>query len=231
MTPNLQMPGVGLERIVPENAFSSHLWIPGLHAGRFLGWLFRVAARLRRCESEGCCMAIVPGASLSSEQAAFGDLLGGVPEEARTLLWQGFLQALDPVVSFWEQTPAGTRHALPPPVLEHWGERFDEAVLSRQALETMRRVWRIECALAADVLEALILEGNSAKYLPLLTACCTRIGQIYSEIKRRCGLLFAILTLRWELKLLGYRGSLVVAPLLFEEAGRAGYFTPITAAV
>jgi hypothetical protein len=166
-------------------------------------------------------MASVPGISLSSEQAAFGDLLGGVPEEARTLLWQGFLQALDPVVRFWEQTPAGTRHALPPPVLAHCGERFNDAVLPRQHLETMRRVWRIECALAADVLEALILdEGSRAEYLPLLTTCCTRIGQIYSEIKRRCGLLFALLTLRWELRLLCYRGSLVVAPLLFEEVGR-----------
>ncbi|HEU5198759.1 MAG TPA: hypothetical protein VFU32_03940 [Ktedonobacterales bacterium] len=110
---------------------------------------------------------------------------------------------------------------MPPRVLEHWGDQFDEAVLARQPLEVMRRVWRIEHALAADLLEELILdEGNSAEYLPLLTACCTRIGQIYSEIKRRYGLLFALLTLRWEGILLGYRGSLVVAPLLFEEEGR-----------
>ncbi len=170
-------------------------------------------------------MASVPGGSLSFEEAAVRDPLVGVPEEARTLLWQGFVRALDPVVWMWEQTPAGTRHALPPRVLKHVGERFNEAALSRQPWETMRRVWRIEFWQAADVLEALLLDGSdSAEYLPLLAACCTRIGQIYREIKRRCGVLFALLILRWEVKLLSYRSSLVVAPLLFEEAGRFAAF-------
>ena len=165
-------------------------------------------------------MAIVPGTDLSSEGTTFFDPLAGVPTEARTLLWQGMLRAVEPVVWLWEQTPAGARHALPPRVLEHWGDRFNDAILPRQALEHMRRVWRIEFSVAADVLKALLLEGSSADYAPLLAACCTRIGQIYSEIKRRCGLVFALLTLRWELKLLSYRGSPVVAPLLFEEVGR-----------
>ena len=152
--------------------------------------------------------------ALSSEQAALRDPLEGVPAEARTLLCQGFIRALDPVVWVWEQTPAGARHPLPPRVLDRFGERFNDAALPRQSMEHMRRVWRIEITLAADLLEAQILDGANDAYTPLLTACCTRIGQIYNEIKRRCGLLFALLTLRWELRLLGYRGSPAVAPLL-----------------
>ncbi|HEU5200809.1 MAG TPA: hypothetical protein VFU32_14315 [Ktedonobacterales bacterium] len=165
-------------------------------------------------------MASVSGDSLSSGGAAFGDPLAGVPVEARTLLWQGMLKAVEPVVWLCEQTPPGTSHALPPRVLEHCGERFNDALLPRQRWEHMRRVWRIEFSITADVLEALLLDGDEAEYAPLLAACCTRIGQIYNEIKRRCGVLFALLLLRWEVKLLGYRGSLVVAPLLFEEEGK-----------
>ena len=165
-------------------------------------------------------MAIVPGGSLSFEEAAVRDPLAGVPEEARTLLWQGFVRALDPVIWMWEQTPAGTRHALPPRVLEHIGERFNEAALSRQQWKTLCNVWRVEFWQAADMLEALILDDERVDYLPLLAACCTRIGQIYREIKRRGGLVFARTMLDWELQMLSYRGSRVVAPLLFEEAGR-----------
>ena len=165
-------------------------------------------------------MAGVPMASMSSEQTALRDPLAGVPAEARTLLWQGFIRALDPVVWVWEQTPAGARHALPPRILEHFGERFNDAALPRQPMENMRRLWRIEITLAADLLEAQILDGANDAYAPLLTACCTRIGQLYGEIKRRCGRLFAVLTLRWELRLLRNRGSPVVAPLLFEEVSR-----------
>jgi hypothetical protein len=166
-------------------------------------------------------MAVVPGVSLSSEEEAVSDPLVGVPEEVRTLLWQGFLKALEPVIWFWERTPAGTKHALPPRVLEHCGERFNEAMVARQQWKTLCNVWRIEFWQAADVLEAWLLdERDSATYLRLLTACCTRIGQIYRAVEQRGGLLFARTMLEWELKLLCYRGSLVVAPLLFEEAGR-----------
>ena len=143
-----------------------------------------------------------------------------VPLEARTLLWQGLLHAVDPAIWVWEQTPPGTRHTLPPRALEHFGQRLNDAVFPRQPMEPMRRVWRIEITLGADLVEALVLGGSSATYAPLLAACCTRIGQVYSEIKRRGGSLFALLMLRWELKLLGYRGSAVLAPLLFEEVGR-----------
>jgi hypothetical protein len=166
-------------------------------------------------------MAIVPGVSVSSEQAAIGDPLVGVPEEVRTLLWQGFLKALEPVIWFWERTPAGTKHALPPRVLAHCGERCNEAMVARQQWKMLCAVWRIEFWQAADVLEALILnERDSATYLRLLAACCTRIGQIYRVVERRGGLLFARTMLEWELKLLCYRGSRVVVPLLFEEVGR-----------
>ncbi len=166
-------------------------------------------------------MASVPGRDLSLEGAAFYDPLAGVPEEARTLLWQGFVRALEPVIWFWERTPAGTKHALPPRVLEHCGERFNEAMVARQQWKTLCKVWRIEFWQAADVLEALILnERDSATSLRLLTACCTRIGQIYRVVEQRGGALFARTMLEWELKLLRYRGSLAVAPLLFEEVGR-----------
>ena len=166
-------------------------------------------------------MANVPTGGLSSGGAAFGDPLVEVPQEARTLLWRGMVEAVDLVLGFCEQTPPGTRYVLPPRVLEHCGERFNEAALARQALASMRQVWRIECWLAADALEALILDReNSAQYAPILAACCTRIGQIYAEIKRRYGTLFALLTLRWEVRMLRYRGSLVIEPLLFEHVGR-----------
>ena len=166
-------------------------------------------------------MASVPGGSLSFEAAAVRDPLAGVPEEARTLLWQGFLKALEPVIWFWERTPPGTRHALPRRVLEHCGERFNGAMIARQQWKTLRNIWRIEFWQAADVLEALILdERDSATHLRLLTACCTRIGQIYRVVEQRGGLRFARTMLEWELKLLCYRGSRAVAPLLFEEAGK-----------
>ena len=50
---------------------------------------------------------------MSSEGGMFFDPLAGMPAEARTLLWQGMLRAVEPAVWLWEQTPPGTRHALP----------------------------------------------------------------------------------------------------------------------
>ena len=162
-------------------------------------------------------MAIVPQAGSSSDGTRFRDpLLAGVPEEARTLLWQGLLRAVEPGVWLWEQTPPGTQRHLPPPALEHFGERFNDAALPSQLMEHLRRLWRMQFLLAADLLEALLLEGASETYAPLFAACCTRIGQIYNEIKRRGGLFFALLVLLWEVKLLTYRDSPVLAPLLFE---------------
>ncbi len=159
--------------------------------------------------------------SSSSEQAAFSDPLAEVPAEARRFLWQGMLRAVDQVLGFCEQTPPGARHLLPPRVLTHCGPRFNPAMLTRLEKDAMRRVYRIEHSLAADALEAWILDpDNGAEYARLFMAHCTRIGQIYSEIKRRWGMSFALSTLHLELKMLRYRGSLVIEPLLFENVGR-----------
>jgi hypothetical protein len=154
-------------------------------------------------------------------RAAFGDSLAGVPEELQTLLWEEFWQAVEPVSDFAAQTPPGTRHALPPRSLTHCGERFQTAHLGGQQWTGLCRLWRVQFWLAADALEALILDHYQGfEYALIFNACCTRIGQIYHEAERRGGTWFAMFMLYWEGRMLRYRGSLAVEPLLFEEVGR-----------
>lgn len=52
----------------------------------------------------------------------------------------------------------------------------------------------------------------------LLRDQCARLGQLYAEMKRRTWVGLALLLLDWELRILRYRYSSAVAPLLWGEA-------------
>ena len=79
---------------------------------------------------------------------------------------------------------------------------------------------RLEVQLALEALEAWLLAPRGGyEALLLLREHATRIGALYSAMCRRVGIILALLFLRWELKLLRYRGSYVVAPLAFGVCG------------
>ncbi|HLV97247.1 MAG TPA: hypothetical protein VKT82_01100, partial [Ktedonobacterales bacterium] len=46
---------------------------------------------------------------------------------------------------------------------------------------------------------------------------CARVGQLYAEMERRAGGWVAWALLHWELRLLRYRASSVLAPLIYDE--------------
>ena len=54
----------------------------------------------------------------------------------------------------------------------------------------------------------------------MLAEQCARVGQLYSELKRRAGVGVALALLRGELRMLRYRASPVLASLIYDETGR-----------
>ena len=56
---------------------------------------------------------------------------------------------------------------------------------------------------------------GDARYEKLLGEQCARIGQLYAELKRRAGACLALTLLRGELRLLRYRASAALAPLVY----------------
>lgn len=160
----------------------------------------------------------LPGAGLQAPAAAgasLADALLEVPQEAQDVLWQGLVQAVDGALDLWDRTPPARRSA-PPFNIQHAGKlHFNPADLRAQTLEGWHRLVGIELRLAAQMLEALIL-GESEVYRALLAEQCARVGQLYGELKRRAGARFALLILRWEARLLRYRASPVLAPLIYD---------------
>ena len=50
----------------------------------------------------------------------------------------------------------------------------------------------------------------------MLAEQCARVGQLYSELKRRAGVGVALALLRGELRMLRYRASSALAPLIYD---------------
>jgi hypothetical protein len=123
-------------------------------------------------------------------------------------------RALEGALWLWEDAPTSSRQP-PPLALRHLGPpSFNTLDLHRQSLEGIHRLLRLELPLTVDVLEAL-LWGHDDKAHALLAEQCARVGQLYAELKRRAGAAFALLILQDELRLLRYRASSVVAPMVF----------------
>ncbi len=139
-----------------------------------------------------------------------------VPQEARAWLWHGLREAVEGTLALWERTAPGVQHPLPVFTLHHTGQpRFNEADLRRQPLENWHRLLGVELRLAAQTLEALILTNDAATYAPRLAEQCARVGQLYAEMYRRANEWVATALLKWELKLLRYRASPIVGPLVY----------------
>lgn len=155
-----------------------------------------------------------PAGSLTP--ALLDALLIAVAPEASYPLWQGLTRAVEGALWLWESSPAGSRREPPPLALQHVGlPHFNPRDLCQQTLEGIHRLLRLELPLAVDVLEALLCGKNEDAYQVLLAEQCTRVGQLYAELKRRAGKVFALLIFQWELRLLRYRASSVVAPMIF----------------
>jgi hypothetical protein len=139
-----------------------------------------------------------------------------VPQEARRDLWRGLRDAVADTLDLWERTPPGRRR-VPPFNIQHAGAPyFDPADLRQQTLADWHRLIGIELRLAVQMLEALLLDEGTTVYRSLLAEQCGRVGQLYSELKRRVGEAWAQALLRWELRLLRYRASSVVGPLVYD---------------
>ena len=159
----------------------------------------------------------------SDESLPF-DPLAGVPPEAQSLLWDGLLQAVEETV--WDRAACRPRQAALPEetpglrVSRPGQPRYDEAWLRTISLAGLRRMLRLEVQLALEALEAwLLAPGSGQSALVLLGEHAERIGSLYSALCRRVGVILALLFLRWELKLLHYRGSQAAAPLAFGVCG------------
>ncbi len=149
------------------------------------------------------------GAALAVEEPA------ALPDEALAVLWQGLMEAVEGACDLWERTPPG--HHSPPPLftVQHAGKPyFNSAALREQTLAGWHRLMGLELRLAVQALEALAL-AESELYRALLAEQCARVGQLYDELKRRAGA-FALHIFRWEVRLLRYRASPVVAPLIYD---------------
>ncbi len=157
------------------------------------------------------------GGRPSSPAALTADEPPVIAEEAQAVLWHGLREAIVGACDLWARIPPGHQCALPPFTLQHTGKRcFNPADLREQTLSGWHRLISIELRLAAQALEALILAAEPEVYWALLEEQCARVGQLYDELKRRAGTRFALPILRWELRLLRYRASPVVAPLIYD---------------
>jgi hypothetical protein len=144
------------------------------------------------------------------------EALRGVPPEACALLWRGLLAAVEGTLDLCESIPAGVKHEPPVFTVQHAGKLcFDPATLRHQTLAGWHRLMGLELRLTAQILEALIVTGDTARYYALLGEQCERVGQLYGEVARRAGVWMAWGLLAWELRLLRYRASAAVAPLIY----------------
>ena len=138
-----------------------------------------------------------------------------MPEEARALLWHGLRETAEGALDLWEQMPPGVQRAPLPLPVQHVGKpRFDPNHLRAQTLAGWHRLLGIELRLAAQALEALLL--GDVSYQAMLAEQCARVGQLYSELKRRAGMSVALAMLRGDLRLLRYRDSSALAGLVYD---------------
>jgi hypothetical protein len=139
-----------------------------------------------------------------------------VPPEARALLWQGLREAVSGAVDLWERLP-GHPSALPPCSVQHAGKpQYQARMLRAQTLSGWHRMMGIELRLAVEALERLAVAADAAREWARLAEQCGRVGQLYAELKRRAGAVVALSVVRWELRLLRYRASPALVPLLYD---------------
>ncbi len=141
------------------------------------------------------------------------DPLAGVPSEVQSLLWSALVRALD--ATLWERVevsgyrspqpePPHVRRALPP---------MDARSLRALAVDSLRRLLRLELRLAVEALEAWASSAGEARAAyTILAAHCTRAGQLYTQLQRRLGASAALPMLGWELRLLSTQGAWAEAP-------------------
>jgi hypothetical protein len=141
-----------------------------------------------------------------------------VPLEVRSLLWRGLREAASGALDVWERTPG---HSGAPPALavQHAGKpQFQTSMLRAQTLANWHRLMGLELRLAVEALERLTVAAAAhvARAWARLAEQCARVGQLYSELKRRAGAVTAQAIVRWELRLLRYRSSPVLASLIYD---------------
>jgi hypothetical protein len=158
---------------------------------------------------------ITPPPPPAGGQALAAKSLLAVPEAARRWLWRGLLEAVDGALDLWERTPPGQRQPSPFSVQHAGAPSFDPAALRQQTLSDWHRLVGIELRLAAQLLEALLANAEPEEYWARLAEQCARVGQLYAELLRRTQAWAAEALLRWELRLLRYRASSVLAPLIY----------------
>ncbi len=123
--------------------------------------------------------------------------------------------AVEGALDLWEQMPPGVHRAPLPLPVQHVGKpRFDPKHLRAQTLAGWHPLAGIELRLAAQAMEALAL--GDADYQAMLAEQCARVGQLYSELKRRAGMSVALAMLRGDLRLLRYRESPALAGLAYD---------------
>lgn len=150
----------------------------------------------------------------ATDLLAAGALLA-VPLEAQETIWRGLRAAVEGTLDLYERTPAGVKRQPPAFTIQHTGQPcFDPAALRYQTLEGWHHLTSLELRLATHVLEALI-QSDTPTHRDMLGEQCARIGQLYSELKRRAGQDMALAILRGELRLLRYRNSPIVGPLIY----------------
>jgi hypothetical protein len=149
------------------------------------------------------------------QAALAADVLLAVPLAARGVLWAGLTAAVGEALAHWERIPAGGAAEPPTFPIQHAGKRsFNPADLRQQTLAGWHRLTGIELRLGVQALEAL-LQADTPLARAMLAEQCARVGQLYSELERRAGADIARCILRWELRLLRYRASPVLASLLY----------------
>jgi hypothetical protein len=154
---------------------------------------------------------------IARQPALSGAALLAVPLEVRDVLWHGLRAAVEQTLALWENTPPGVKREPPVFNIQHAGQpSFHPDDLRQQTLDGWHRLTGLELRLAVQIMEALIWTGDVRKYGLLLTEQCARIGQLYRELARRAGAHAARCILYGGLRLLRYRDSSVLAPLIYE---------------
>jgi hypothetical protein len=151
-----------------------------------------------------------PGAALPAEA------LQPMPQAAQHILWRGLTAAVEDTLNLWENTPPGVKRQPPLFAVQHAGKsRFNPAALRAETLRNWHRVTGLELRLAAQALEALIQEDQPI-HRERLAEQYIRVSQLYGELAWRAGHDVACCILRWELRLLRYRASPIVGPLIYD---------------
>ena len=147
--------------------------------------------------------------------APAADPLAGIHPGIQVALWSWLVRAIDE--SLWEM--AGLFPPSSPalePLEQHGPPPFPDGYLCTRSLGGLRRLMRGEARLSIEALEILVLSRvPQPRVEQILTAHCTRMGQLYLEMQRRLGAWAALPLLIGELRLLRHRGSTVAAPLAF----------------